>query len=223
MNELVVFDLDNTLIKGQSLKLFLTYSWKNNLIGFFSYLKILFWFLLYKMGLVRNPQRIMEYGFSFLKGKNVGEIKRIIKEYFEKDLKRHIYKDAVKILQEHKEKGRKIIIVSNSIELILEEIARFLGIDYFIGTKLETEKEKFTGRIKNGIIYGEKKVEFVRNIIKKMEFSFDRSWAYTDHDSDMSLLKSVRYPFAVNPTKKLRNEALTKKWPILIFKENMIK
>ena len=67
MRELVIFDLDNTLIKGQSQAFLLSYLLKKGVITPFFYLKLMSWFIFYKLGLIKNPGRIMDYSFSFLK------------------------------------------------------------------------------------------------------------------------------------------------------------
>jgi len=90
MKEMVIFDLDNTLIKGQSLKILLAYGKKLGLVSFFSYIKIMLWFALYKIGAIKNPRGMMEYGFKFLKDKDSEEVERIIAEFFKKELKKTI-------------------------------------------------------------------------------------------------------------------------------------
>jgi len=82
MNELVIFDLDNTLIKKQSQALLLAYVLKKRLISPFFYFIIMTWFIFYKLGLVKNPRKIMEYSFSFLKGKRVISFRKIIDDFF---------------------------------------------------------------------------------------------------------------------------------------------
>lgn len=81
------------------------------------------------------------------------------------------------------------------------------------------QKGKFTGRIENGIIYGERKIGVIKENIKKRNFSFNKCWVYTDHDSDINLLKMVGNPFAINPTTKLKELAIVKKWPVFYFKK----
>ncbi len=67
MKDLVILDLDNVIVKGQSQKLLLNYLFKRKLIGYWYFLKIYLWFVFYKIGLIKNPKRVMEYAFSFLK------------------------------------------------------------------------------------------------------------------------------------------------------------
>lgn len=219
MNELVIFDLDNTLIKKQSQGLLLTYTLKKGTIGLFFYFTIMIWFIFYKLGLVKNPRKIMEYSFSFLKGKNVIDFREDIDDFFRERLKPIIFVDVLRLINTHKAKGRKILIISNAIEYIPKKISEFLNIDYYIGTKLEIKNNKFTGMIDGDIIYGKNKVFAIKEFVKENNLFLKNSWGYSDHHSDIPFLKTVDFPIVVNPTKKLLKEAQKRKWPILKFKK----
>ncbi|KPJ55041.1 hypothetical protein AMJ47_01985 [Parcubacteria bacterium DG_72] len=222
MSELVIFDLDNTLIKEQSQALLLNYARKKRLINPFFYFTIMFWFILYKIGLVKNPKKIMEYSFNFLKDKSPRDFEKIIEDFFRENLKLIIFKEALELVKEHKNKGRKILIVSNAIDYIPQKVGQFLDIDYFIGTRLETKNNKFTGKIEGDIIYGRNKVFAIKRFIRENDLSLKNSWGYSDHYSDIPLLEMTANPVAVNPDKELKKEAIRKTWPILIFKETII-
>lgn len=221
MNELVIFDLDNTIIKGQSQKLFLSYIFKKGLITRFFYLKLMLWFVLYKLGLINNPKKVMEYSFRFLKDKDIDEFREIINDFFEQKLKYNIFDDILKIIKEHKSKKRKTLIISNAISFIPQRVADFLGIDYSIGTELEQENNKFTGKIKGDIIYSKKKVIAINYFIRKNKISLDGSYGYSDHHSDLPFLQIVDNPIVVNPDNNLEKKAKKEGWPILLFKQTI--
>ncbi len=221
MKELAIFDLDNTLIKKQSQVFLLAYALKKGHVGFFSYIFIMLWFIAYKIGLVKNPKRIMEFSFNFLKNKNIDEFESIIDDFFENKLKSTLFVEALRLVEKHKRNGRETLIVSNAIEYIPKKVAQYLGIDYFIGTKLEIVNNKFTGKIKGDIIYGRNKVTSINDFVREKGFSLDNSYGYSDHYSDIPFLEMVANPFAVNPDSKLQNKAKRENWPILIFKQTI--
>ncbi len=217
MKELVILDLDGVIINGQSQKIFLDYLFEQKIIGSFFYLKICSWFLLYRLGLVENPEKIMNYAFSFLKNKKIDEVSKIIDEFFRNELRKFIFPEIIDIIKEHKKNNREIIIVSTSVDIIVKKMADFLGIPNYICTSLGLLKSVFSGKIVGGIVYGEKKAFFVKKFIKEKN-DLIKTWAYVDHFSDIELLKMVDYPFVVNPDKKMKKEAKLRNWPILIFK-----
>ena len=223
MTELAIFDLDNTIIKGQSQKLFLGYIFKKRLITRFFYIKLMLWFVLYKLGLIDNPKKVMEYSFKFLKDKDANEFKEIINDFFEQELKHYIFEDILKIIKEHKSKKRKTLIISNAISFIPQRVADFLGIDYSIGTELEQKNNKFTGKIKGDIIYSKKKVVAIDCFVRKnkISLSLSNSYGYSDHHSDIPFLQIVDNPIVVNPDNNLGEKAKKEGWPILIFNQTI--
>jgi HAD superfamily hydrolase (TIGR01490 family) len=219
MKELVILDLDGTIIDGQSQQLFLNYVFEKRMISLFFYSKIYFWFILYKLGLAKNPRKIMERAFSFLRNKEVEVVEKIAGEFFDERLKGFIFPEIIDIIRQHKEKDRELIVVSNSVDLIVRPVANFLGIENYIATKPEVLNGNFTGRILGDIIYGRNKVNFVREFASKSNFSLIGSYGYSDHVSDLDLLMIVSNSYVVNPNKSLMKEARKRNWPILLFKK----
>lgn len=219
--ELVIFDVDKTLIDDQSQRLLLKYAFKKKLIKPLPYAIVLIWFVAYKLHIAKDPKKPMEYAYAFLKGKNTGYFEEVMNDFFNSSLKYHIYTDGVELIQKHKEKGRVIILLSNAIEPILKVLANFLSADSYIGTKLEVENGKFTGKIEGDIMYGDRKVLAIREFVKRNNASMDNSRAYGDHVTDLAILNAVKIPCAVNPSKKLLKQIKNNDWPVLFFKETI--
>jgi len=219
MSELVILDLDGVIIKSQSQQIFLNYLFKKKLIGLFFYLKIYFWFVLYKLGLVNDPKKIMDYAYSFLKGKKTEDIEKIVEIFFNEKLQQFIFSEIIDIINKHKSQGRELVIISNSVDVIVSRVAKFLGIKNYISTQLENTDRIFTGKILGDIIYGKNKITVVKEFIKNNNLNLNNSYAYTDHISDLNLLLMVKNPNAVNPDRFLFTKAKKNNWPILIFKK----
>lgn len=218
MTDLVIFDVDNTIAKGYIQKKFLDYLYKNKKITINYYLKISFWFLLYKFGLIHNPKDIMEYAYSFLKDKYVEDFNKIIKDFLKNNFKKLFYEEAKKLIETFKKEGKKIIVISTLPEPILKQIAECFKIDYYIGTKLETNNLRYTGKIIGNIVYGKEKLSSVKKFISENNLNPEKIWSYADHISDFDLLEIANYPFVVNPNRLSKREALRKNWQVIIFK-----
>jgi HAD superfamily hydrolase (TIGR01490 family) len=217
MKELVVFDLDGTLGYGQSQKLFLGYLIGKKLIGRLFYMRLMMWFMLYKLELVRDPKKPMEYAFSFLKGRAEKEIASIVADFFETSLRQHIYNDAKGIMDKHRREDREIIILSNAIEPIVKKVAEHFGIVGYVCTRLEVVDGLYTGKVLD-IVYGKNKTASLKRFAEDQGFDLERAWAYADHSSDQYILASVGHPTAVNPTPKLSRIARERNWPVLDLK-----
>ena len=215
---LIIFDIDGTIVKGQSQRLFLQYLMSIGLIGRVFYWKLMAWFILYKMGIVRDPQKPMEYAFSFLKGKSVAEVAAITHDFFEKVLKDSFYPEALEIIAGHRRAEGTVVLVSNAADIIVREIATYLDVSEYMCTVLETESGFYSGKV-HGSMYGNQKAEAVKEFASKNNFDLKDAWAYGDHVSDKYILSEVGNPVAVNPSPKLASLARTNNWKILAFKD----
>ncbi len=215
MKELVIFDVDGTLLKGQSQRLFLSYLLKNKIITLTLYLKVYVWFVLYGIGFIDNPKKIMELAYAFLENKKHQWVENIVNDFFNNTLKKEFFKSAIQILDNHKEKGKEVVLVSNIPDILLKRIARYLNIQRYFGTVLEMKDGKFTGKITGGIIYGQNKANIVKkNILEKATESVDL-WVYADHLSDLPLFNIASHKFTVNPQNKLLKIAKERGWSVL--------
>jgi|GEM_PF-176390 len=212
----VVFDIDDTLIKDQSQKIFIKFLREKKYITKKLYYKILIWFFLYKIGFVKDPKKIMVSVYKILlKGKNVSEVDVLIEDCFNKKILPVFSNKIVKILHDHKKHGRHIILISNAVEPIVRRIAEHLNVHDYIATKLEIVNNVYTGKILGTIIYGPTRAFAVRNFIAKNNLAYKKIWVYTDHISDVALLRIARHGTVVNPGKKLRKIAKKEGWAIM--------
>jgi HAD superfamily hydrolase (TIGR01490 family) len=219
MQELVILDMDGVIINGQSQKVLLNFLFKKRIIKSFFYFKIYFWFILYKLNLINNPKKIMNFAFSFLKGKKEEEVNKIIAKFFDVELKRFIFPEIIDIINEHKLKSRKIIIISNATDLIVKKIANYFNIKDFIGTQLEVVNGVFSGKILGEIVYGKQKLIMLNNFLKETNLNTKNSFVYTDHISDLPLLLASMNPIVVNPERRLLKQAKKNNWKIYNFKK----
>jgi HAD superfamily hydrolase (TIGR01490 family) len=217
-NSVVIFDIDETLIKGQSQKLFVDYLFKKRLISLGVYLKILLWFILYKLHIVKNPRAIIDYGFRFSRGMTVVAMENLVDHFFKEALVDKFYPQSLDIIKKHQASGDIIVLVSNAFDFLVRRIANHLSIQYFICTKLALSSNILTGTIEGEIVYGQKKVELIKQFLQDHTFSLLGSWAYADHISDLDVLRLVDNPVVVNPDAHLLKEAKKRRWKILSYK-----
>lgn len=214
MKGVIFIDLDETIIRGQSQKFFLLYLLKKGLIGVFFYARLLSWFVLYKLGLINNPQKVMNYAFSFLCGKSCSEVENLSEDFVETILFHKVYPQARDLINKHKLEGHTIVLVTNAAEFIVSYLAKKLGVDHYISTELSVVNGIYTGDIKR-FMYGDYKSTAVLEYIKNNKLDNVQTWGYGDDISDVSMLNSVSFPCAVNPSNKLKKVAMNMNWPIL--------
>jgi phosphoserine phosphatase len=103
----VFFDVDGTLINGQTQKLMVSYFYQKKKISLIFLLKIYFWFLLYKIGLVSRGTSLINEGYKLVGGVKVEEFKNFMLDLFEKKIKSRIYPQAIERINFHKKKDTR--------------------------------------------------------------------------------------------------------------------
>lgn len=120
--EAVFFDVDDTLIRGQSQKLFINFLWRKKLVSSLFYLRLMFWFVLYRLHIINDPSTVATYAFSFLKDVPRETLKEYVDLFFDQVLINMFYMDALSIIKEHQKDGRQIFLVSNAFDTLVEKL-----------------------------------------------------------------------------------------------------
>jgi len=215
----VFFDVDDTLIKGQSQKLFIKFVWDKGLVSSWFYFRLMFWFLLYKLHIIKDPSVVAVYAFSFLNNMPREKLYELVELFFDQVLVNQFYQDALSIINEHQKKGRQIFLVSNAFDVLVERIATYVKADGYLATELKDNNGILSGEI-NGIInYGKVKAERVKEFCVKNNISLENSWGYADHPSDIDFLRLMKNPVVVNPSKDFKEKAKDFGFSILEFKK----
>lgn len=200
----VFFDLDKTLIKKNSYEIVLNVLRRRRVISLtrFLYYKFILFF-------VKNIDKKMKNLAKVFEGVEVSRLDKIMKAFIftEFDSIKNI--KAVEELEKHNTRDKKVVLITTSFEPIAKYAAKFFHIHDYVATKLEVKNSKYTGKILGKINYKDEKVN------RLAKYNFHESFGYSDHNSDIPLLKKVAYRYAVNPNKKLRVYAKNHGWFIL--------
>ncbi|MFN0119330.1 MAG: HAD family hydrolase [Blastocatellia bacterium] len=212
-----VFDVDGTLISGNSLeRLFFHFLWRYGEIH---------WRQL--AGLARGPLAALtsgcralgdnKYGWS---GQDIERMRRLARDCFEQEIVRHLAPAAIGRLRWHQQNGHEVILLSGAPDLLLDPLAEFLGVRTWMGTRLEAAGPQLTGRIDGQRLFAQAKLAQFRRFSQQRQSAhvdYARSFAYGDHYEDRFLLAAVGNPVAVNPDRRLTRVARQRGWMIEYF------
>lgn len=215
MKDLAVFDIDDTVVRGQTQRLFLTYLYHHKMISRRYYVRLLLWFALYKIGFIKSPKKIMDSAFLFLKGMSEATLSGITDEFYKEVLKDKIYSQAVAKIVEHLKRGDDVLFLSNAVHPIIQKLSKELNATAFVSTRLETQNSVFTGNIEGEAVYGENKLLRLKEYL--MNKKYDTIYGYGDHYSDYDFLNYVTVPYIINPDTKMLRIAKENDWNILNF------
>lgn len=194
---LAFFDLDGTIVRGQSQILLLRYLARMGVVSKPLFLKVCFLFLAYKMGLVRSPERAMAYAYRHITMGLSGErMNRLLTRFFDHVLRHRFCAPVVARVKQHIENDDEVVLVTNVFEPLARMVAEKLGIREVISTRLEMAGRVYTGRIEGRIVYGENKAEALRRLYDEKQLK--SSCAYADHPSDRAFLDMAGRAFLVD-------------------------
>ena len=213
--ELAIFDLDNTILNGDS-----DYSMINYLVDIS---------LLDKAAKLKNDEFIKDYQQGQLDfnqytnfalkpyiGKTQDEINEIILPFVERIIEPMINVFALKLIHDHHDKGHTILLASATNELIVKPIAQRLDINNVIGTMVKFENEKCSGEFIPPSAIGVGKLKLVESWMQANQYdSFSGVTFYSDSINDLPLMEAVEFPKAVNPDIKLESISNKRGWEVI--------
>ena len=213
--DLAIFDLDNTILNGDSDYSMINYLIDINLLDKNAKLKNDEFILDYQQGQLDFNQ-YTNFALKPYIGMTQKEINEVIHPFVEKTIEPMINIFALKLLHEHYEKGHEILLASATNELIVKPIAKRLEIKNVIATKVEFKNNKCTGEFIPPSALGEGKLQLVKSWMEdKQRNSFSRVTFYSDSINDLPLLEAVELPIAVNPDQTLDGIARDRGWKII--------
>ena len=211
-----IFDLDGTLVVGQTQALLVGFLRKQRVVSRMFVVGTALWFLLYKAGLVKATESSRAKGAEVLTGLSVEEAARLMKRFTQEVMVPRFHPASTAALAEHLAAGDSVVMVSAALEPLVEALSVRLGVTEYAGARCEILDGKYTGRLVGAIPYAGEKARVAERFIAAHGADPADCWAYADHDTDLELLRFVGHPVAVNPRPGLRAEAEREGWPILM-------
>jgi len=217
MFKLALFDLDNTLLAGDS-----DYEWAQFLIDrgvlerdtheemnrrFYEQYKTgtldIFEFLDFQLARVARQRR--------------EQLDRWHEEFMAERIRPLLAPGAAALVDKHRRLGHVCAIVTATNAFVTGPIARAFGIEHLIATELEEKAGAFTGRPAGTPSFREGKVKRIEEWLAERGGweSVDESWFYSDSANDLPLLERVDHPIVVDPDPRLRRIARERGWPVL--------
>ena len=213
---LAIFDLDNTILNGDS-----DYSWINfliekELVDKDEYeRKNKYFYNQYYQGKL-NYDEWAEFALTTIKGKKPEEIEDILSKFLNEIIEPMINIYALKLLHDHTHNNDIMLLASATNSVIVEPIAKRLGFKNIVSTQVEIIDEIYTGKVLGIPALSEGKLIKVKEwMLQNSIESFDNTSFYSDSINDLPLLAVVSKPVAVNPDDMLREECRKRSWEII--------
>lgn len=217
---LAIFDLDNTLLAGDS-----DHGWGEFIIS---------------QGLV-DAEQYRQQNDRFYQDYLNGELdihayqsfclkqlarfepehlKALLKHFVDDTVETMISKKSEQLIASHRDQNHKLLIITATNEIITRPIAERLGISVLIATEAECKQGHPTGKVKGTPSYAGGKIERLDQwLAEHPEHTLEDSYFYSDSHNDIPLLKYVDHPYVVDPDETLLAYAKEKHWPVISLRD----
>jgi HAD superfamily hydrolase (TIGR01490 family) len=212
------FDLDRTLIAGSSAFQFGRAAFKAGLLDRKQLARDAWENVLFRLkgSTDERTAKLKQRMGEALAGVRVRDMQRLAPEVLAGVLPR-LYPQMLQIAYEHQDAGRPIIICTAAAQEMAELMAIVLTFDGAIGSVSEIADGAYTGREGGHFTYREGKAAAMREFAEAEGIDLAKSYAYTDSESDLPMLRLVGHPVAVNPDAELTRIARAEGWDMLRF------
>lgn len=212
---LAIFDLDNTLLAGDSDHLWGEYLCQRGILDSTSYQARNDAF--YDDYLAGQLDIIAYQNFSqeILGRTNMAQLDQWHAEFMRDCIEPIILKKGEALLDKHRNDGDTLMIITATNRFITAPIAKRLGVDHLIATECGMKDGSYTGQVSGQPSYQEGKVRRLHSWLTANNQSLVGSYFYSDSHNDLPLLEQVSYPVAVDPDDTLRAIAQDRGWTVL--------
>jgi len=212
---LVIFDLDNTILNGDSDYAMINYLVHTQALDESAGKQNQMFIEDYQRGEL-DFDAYTTFALSAYIGMTRTEINEYMRPFVTKVIEPMINTLALKIIHDHGDSGDTILLASATNELIVQPIAKRLDIQNVIGTQVKFINDKCTGEYIPPSALGEGKLQLVQQWMQKNNFDdFSGVTFYSDSINDLPLLEAVDFPKAVNPDAMLEKISLERGWEII--------
>lgn len=212
---LAIFDLDNTLIGGDSDHLWGQFVCEQGLVDGprFEAQNEQF-YADYQAGSL-DIQAYLRFALGPLKGRPQHELTALHVQFMQEKIEPILLPAAATLLEDHRNRGHQLLIITATNRFITGPIAQRLGISELIACEAEQVNGLYTGEPSGVPSYHAGKITRLLDWMDGRETTLEGAWFYSDSHNDLPLLEMVDNPVAVDPDEKLRAHAQAQAWPVI--------
>ncbi|MCK5639959.1 MAG: HAD family hydrolase [Gammaproteobacteria bacterium] len=212
---LAIFDLDNTLLGGDS-----DYLWGEFLVeqgivdGEFYLRENERYYEEYKAGTL-DIFAYQRFCLAPIANREPEELQRWHAQFMTEKIAPIMLPAARELLTKHREQEDELLIITATNRFITGPIASAFGVDSLLATEPEQKDGRYTGDIVGIPCFQDGKVKRLEQWLQQTGHNLAGSWFYSDSRNDLPLLEMVEHPVAVDADETLESHAKSKGWEII--------
>ncbi|MCF5715113.1 MULTISPECIES: HAD family hydrolase [Pseudomonas syringae group] len=215
---LALFDLDNTLLGGDSDHAWGDYLCQRGILDAATYKTRNDEFYQDYLAGTLNMTEYLNFTLEILGNTDMAQLEEWHREFMRDCIEPMILPKALELIGKHREAGDKLVVITATNHFVTAPIVARLGIDTLLATECEMLDGRYTGRTTDIPCFREGKVTRLNQWLEDNAFSLEDSYFYSDSMNDLPLLEQVANPVAVDPDANLRAEAERRGWPVITLR-----
>ena len=217
---LALFDLDNTLIAGDSDHLWGDYLVTRGVIDAEGYKATNDRFYEDYLAGQLDIAAYLRFALSVLGDHPLSTLQQWQADFMRDEVAPIMLPKAAALLDEHRKKGHTLVIITATNDFVTRPIAEALGVEHLIATMAAIENGRYTGDFVGTPCYREGKVTRLEAWLAETGHDLEGAWFYSDSRNDLPLLSLVSHPVAVDPDPVLKGEAESRGWPVISLRQD---
>lgn len=212
---LAIFDLDNTLLGGDSDHAWGEFACEHGLVDAEEFaIRNDAFYADYQAGQL-DIHAYLRHALSPLIGQSEATIERWHQQFMREKIDAMILPAALQLVEQHRQQGDVLLVITATNRYIAEPIIERYGIEYLIASEGEIVGRMYTGEGSGLPSYGAGKVTRLQAWMQARGLDLKGSCFYSDSHNDIPLLSEVERAIAVDPDQKLNAHAQSLGWPVI--------
>jgi putative phosphoserine phosphatase/1-acylglycerol-3-phosphate O-acyltransferase len=211
-----IFDFDGTIIAGYSILAFLKERVRRRELGVADVARTAVSLAQSALGQI-DSRELIARGMHEWNGRRLADLEALGERIFTGELRELIFPEIRTLIADHRRRGHVVAIATSAAPFQVEPVARELGVEHVLCTRLEVRDGVLTGKSRGPILWGRAKADAVREFARREGIDLRRSHFYADGDEDVALMQLVGHPHPTNPRPGLERAAAEKGWPVQRF------
>lgn len=212
---LAIFDLDNTLLGGDSDYLWAQFLVERGLVDAEAHAAANQRFMEHYEAGTLDIQEFLEFQLHPLSLYSLEQLEGWHAEFMAEKIRPIMLPKAVELVERHRADGDTLMIITATNRFITGPISEAFGIPHLIATEAELVDGRYTGRSFDTPCFQAGKITRLEHWLESNDEDLAGSWFYSDSRNDIPLLERVENAVAVDPDEHLAAEAKARGWPIL--------
>ncbi|HET8701196.1 MAG TPA: HAD family phosphatase [Nitrococcus sp.] len=212
---LAIFDLDNTLLAGDSDHLWGRFLVDREIVDGAEYAaENERFYQAYQAGTL-DIHGYLRFALRPLAQHEPHQLRTWRTQFIDEQIRPIVLAQGRDLVESHRSRGDTLLIITATNRFLAEPIAALFGIDYVLATDPEIAGERYTGAITGIPTFWEGKIRALEAWLQHSKHRLADSYFYSDSHNDIPLLECVRHPIVVDPDPALRQQAIRRGWPII--------